>query len=53
MLTKILQGGQDKAKEAEYPLLEDILLMIKNQNMALVVTGEVEESKMWTNSGAN
>ena len=52
MLTKILQGGQDKAKEAEIPIVGGHSVDDKEPKYGLVVTGEVEESKMWTNSGA-
>ena len=52
MLTKILQGGLDKAKEAEIPIVGGHSVDDKEPKYGLVVTGEVEESKMWTNSGA-
>ena len=52
MLTKILQGGQDKAKEAGIPIVGGHSVDDKEPKYGLVVTGEVEESKMWTNSGA-
>ena len=52
MLTKILQGGQDKAKEAEIPIVGGHSVDDKEPKYGLVVTGEVDESKMWTNSGA-
>ena len=52
MLTKILQGGQDKAEEAGIPIVGGHSVDDKEPKYGLVVTGDVEESKMWTNSGA-
>ena len=52
MLTKILQGGQDKAEEAGIPIVGGHSVDDKEPKYGLVVTGDVEESKMWKNSGA-
>ncbi len=52
MLTAILQGGADKAQEAGIPIVGGHSVDDKEPKYGLVVTGEVEESKMWKNSGA-
>ena len=52
ILTEILQGGADKADEAGIPIVGGHSVDDKEPKYGLVVTGEVEESKMWTNSGA-
>ena len=52
ILTDILQGGADKADEAGIPIVGGHSVDDKEPKYGLVVTGEVEESKMWTNSGA-
>ena len=51
MLTAILQGGADKAQEAGIPIVGGHSVDDKEPKYGLVVTGEVEESKMWKNSG--
>lgn len=52
MLTEILQGGADKATEAGIPIVGGHSIDDKEPKYGLVVTGEVEESGMWKNSGA-
>ena len=52
ILTEILQGGADKADEAGIPIVGGHSVDDKEPKYGLVVTGDVEESKMWTNSGA-
>ena len=52
MLTEILQGGVDKANEAGIPIVGGHSVDDKEPKYGLVVTGEVQESKMWKNSGA-
>ena len=52
MLTEILQGGADKANEAGIPIVGGHSVDDKEPKYGLVVTGEVQESKMWKNSGA-
>ena len=52
ILTEILQGGADKANEAGIPIVGGHSVDDKEPKYGLVVTGEVEESSMWKNSGA-
>ena len=52
MLTEILQGGVDKANEAGIPIVGGHSIDDKEPKYGLVVTGEVHESQMWKNSGA-
>ena len=52
MLTEILQGGVDKANEAGIPIVGGHSVDDKEPKYGLVVTGEVHESQMWKNSGA-
>jgi len=52
ILTEILQGGIDKANEAGIPIVGGHSIDDKEPKYGLVVTGEVEEEKMWKNSGA-
>ncbi len=52
ILTEILQGGADKAKEAGISIVGGHSIDDKEPKYGLVVTGEVEESKIWKNSGA-
>ena len=52
ILTEILQGGADKAAEAGIPVVGGHSVDDKEPKYGLVVTGEVDESKMWKNSGA-
>ena len=52
ILTEILQGGADKAQEAGIPIVGGHSIDDKEPKYGLVVTGEVEESKIWRNSGA-
>ncbi len=52
VLTEILQGGADKAAEAGIPIVGGHSVDDKEPKYGLVVTGEVDESNMWRNSGA-
>ncbi|MEC8914673.1 MAG: selenide, water dikinase SelD, partial [Candidatus Neomarinimicrobiota bacterium] len=52
ILTEILQGGADKAAEAGIPIVGGHSIDDKEPKYGLVVTGEVDEENMWTNSGA-
>lgn len=52
ILTEILQGGADKAKEAGIPIVGGHSVDDKEPKYGMVVTGEVEESNIWKNSGA-
>ena len=52
ILTEILQGGADKAKEAGIPIVGGHSIDDKEPKYGLVVTGEVKEKKIWKNSGA-
>ena len=53
ILTEILQGGADKAEEAGIPIVGGHSVDDKEPKYGLVVTGEIEEDKIWKNSGAN
>ena len=52
VLTKILQGGADKAEEAGIPIIGGHSIDDKEPKFGLVVTGEIEEKNIWRNSGA-
>ncbi len=52
MLTTILQGGADKAKEAGIPTVGGHSVDDKEPKYGLVVTGEVEEKNIVTNKSA-
>lgn len=52
ILTEILRGGTDKAKEAGIPILGGHSIDDKEPKYGLVVTGEVAENKLIKNSGA-
>ena len=52
ILTEILQGGADKAKEAGIPIVGGHSIDDKEPKYGLVVTGEVKENNLWKNSGA-
>ena len=52
ILQQILQGGADKAEEAGIPIVGGHSVDDKEPKYGLVVTGEVEEHKMWRNSDA-
>ena len=52
ILSAILQGGADKAAEAGIPIVGGHSVDDKEPKYGLVVTGEVDETSMWTNSGA-
>ena len=51
-LSTILQGGADKAAEAGIPIVGGHSIDDKVPKFGMVVTGEVEEKKMWKNSTA-
>mgnify|MGYP001184505680 FL=1 len=53
VLTEILQGGADKAKEAGIPIVGGHSVDDKEPKYGLVVTGEIEENTIWKNIGAN
>lgn len=52
ILQNILQGGADKATEAGIPIVGGHSVDDKEPKYGLVVTGQIEEEKMWRNSGA-
>lgn len=52
MLTEILQGGMDKAREAGIPIVGGHSIDDREPKYGLVVTGEVEEDKLVTNAKA-
>ena len=52
ILTKILQGGADKADEAGIPIVGGHSVDDKEPKYGLVVTGEIYQDRMWKNSGA-
>tara|TARA_B110000263_G_scaffold250089_1_gene270420 strand:+ start:9600 stop:10535 length:936 start_codon:yes stop_codon:yes gene_type:complete len=52
ILSEIMQGGADKAKEAGIPIVGGHSIDDHEPKYGLVVTGEVSESSVWTNSGA-
>ena len=52
ILQNVLQGGADKATEAGIPIVGGHSVDDKEPKYGLVVTGQVEEEKMWKNSGA-
>ena len=52
MLTTILQGGADKAKEAGIPTVGGHSVDDKEPKYGLVITGEVEEQDLVKNDGA-
>ena len=52
ILIEILQGGADKAAEAGIPIIGGHSIDDKEPKYGLVVTGELDEENMWTNSGA-
>jgi selenide,water dikinase len=52
ILTEIMQGGADKAAEAGIPIVGGHSIDDHEPKYGLVVTGEVSESSVWTNSGA-
>lgn len=52
VLTEILRGGTDKAKEAGIPIVGGHSIDDKEPKYGLVVTGEVTENKLVKNSGA-
>lgn len=51
-LNKILQGGIDKAKEAGISIIGGHSIKDKEPKYGLVVTGQIDENKMWKNSQA-
>lgn len=52
VLTEILRGGTDKAKEAGIPIVGGHSIDDKEPKYGLVVTGEVDENKLIKNAGA-
>lgn len=52
MLVQILQGGADKAEEANIPIVGGHSIDDKEPKYGLVVSGEIEEQKLITNAGA-
>jgi len=52
VLSEILQGGADKAKEAGIPIVGGHSIDDKEPKYGMVVTGEIEESKLIKNNGA-
>jgi selenium donor protein len=52
ILSEIMQGGADKANEAGVPIVGGHSVDDSEPKYGLVVTGEVEENSMWTNTGA-
>ena len=52
ILTEILRGGSDKAKEAGIPIVGGHSIDDKEPKYGLVVTGEIAENKLIKNSGA-
>ena len=52
ILSEIMQGGADKANEAGIPIVGGHSIDDNEPKYGLVVTGEVSESSVWTNSGA-
>ena len=52
ILTDILQGGADKAYEAEIPIVGGHSVDDKEPKYGLVVTGEIHQDRIWKNSGA-
>ena len=52
ILTNILQGGIDKAKEADIPIVGGHSVDDKEPKYGLVVTGEINGDKIWKNSEA-
>ncbi|MEO2160313.1 MAG: selenide, water dikinase SelD, partial [bacterium] len=52
ILTEILRGGSDKAKEAGIPIVGGHSIDDKEPKYGLVVTGEITENKLIKNSGA-
>ncbi len=51
-LNKILQGGIDKAKEAGISIIGGHSIKDKEPKYGLVVTGQIDENKIWKNSNA-
>ena len=52
ILTEILRGGSDKAKEAGIPIVGGHSIHYNEPKYGLVVTGEIAENKLIKNSGA-
>ena len=52
ILTEILRGGSDKAKEAGIPIVGGHSIDDKEPKYGLVITGEIAENKLIKNSGA-
>ena len=52
ILSDIMQGGADKANEAGIPIVGGHSVDDSEPKYGLVVTGEVKEKSIWTNTGA-
>ena len=52
ILSDIMQGGADKASEAGIPIVGGHSIDDNEPKYGLVVTGEVSEKSLWTNTGA-
>ena len=52
ILSEIMQGGADKANEAGIPIVGGHSVDDSEPKYGLVVTGEVKEKSIWTNTGA-
>ena len=52
ILSDIMQGGADKANEAGIPIVGGHSIDDSEPKYGLVVTGEVKEKSIWTNTGA-
>ena len=52
ILSDIMQGGADKASEAGIPIVGGHSIDDNEPKYGLVVTGEVSEASVWTNTGA-
>ena len=52
ILSKIMQGGADKADEAGIPIVGGHSIDDNEPKYGLVVTGEVSEKNIWVNTGA-
>jgi selenium donor protein len=53
ILTKILQGGIDKAAEAGIPIVGGHSVDDKEPKYGMAVTGEIDKQKIWKNSEAS
>ena len=53
ILTEILQGGIDKAAEADIPIVGGHSVDDKEPKYGMAVTGEINKKKIWKNSGSS